>query len=163
MGTQVKMRAGGRWGAFTLLEVLVVVVILGILAAIVVPQFGGAVEDARASALKSGVGGVRSAVAGFRSRALLAGDDPYPTLAELTTAGTVLEGGFPQNPFNKLTTVQAVTQAQANARAVVNQTSYGWNYFVDNTSDPAVAIFYANSDDQAELDGNGDPVQANDL
>jgi general secretion pathway protein G len=40
---------------FTLVEILVVVVILGVLAAIVVPQFSSASEDGRESALKQDV------------------------------------------------------------------------------------------------------------
>lgn len=44
--------ANARRRAFTLVEILVVVVILGILGAIVVPQFSTASEDSRDSALK---------------------------------------------------------------------------------------------------------------
>ena len=39
--------------AFTLVEILIVVIILGILAAIVIPQFTNASEDAKASSVSS--------------------------------------------------------------------------------------------------------------
>lgn len=46
--------------AFTLVEILIVVIILGILAAIVIPQFTEASNDARESALQSDLQTVRS-------------------------------------------------------------------------------------------------------
>ncbi len=136
--------------AFTFLEVMVVVVMIGILAAIVVPQFGGITSDAKASALKASVAGWRSGIAGYRTRQLLSGATPYPTLAQLTTAGTVLTGDFPTNPYNGKSNVQSVTLAQANARSVVNEATCGWNYYVDNSASPPAAIFYPNSDDAVE-------------
>lgn len=45
---------------FTLVEILIVVVILGILAAIVIPQFTSASEDAKASSLVSQLQTIRS-------------------------------------------------------------------------------------------------------
>lgn len=54
------MIARNRKSGFTLVEILIVVVILGILAAIVIPQFSSASESARASSLKSTLQTVRS-------------------------------------------------------------------------------------------------------
>jgi general secretion pathway protein G len=136
--------------AFTFLEVMVVIVMIGILAAIVVPQFGGVTSDAKASALKASVAGWRSGIAAYRTRQLLAGGSPYPTLTQLTTSGTVLTGDFPTNPYNNKATVQSVTLAQANARTVVNEATIGWNYYIDNSASPPAAIFYPNSDDAVE-------------
>ncbi|HLP85637.1 MAG TPA: prepilin-type N-terminal cleavage/methylation domain-containing protein [Phycisphaerales bacterium] len=147
--------------AFTFLEVMIVVVIIGILAAIVIPQFGSATQDARASTLKANLGGVRASIAGYRANAVLAGSPPYPTLSELTTPNTVVQGEFPPNPYNGLMSVQAVSLTQANARSVVNPQSYGWNYFVDNSSNPPVAIFYANAVDPAGLNASGNQIRAN--
>jgi general secretion pathway protein G len=48
-------RRGPAGRAFTLVEILIVVVILGILAAIVIPQFSTAAESSKESALKQDV------------------------------------------------------------------------------------------------------------
>ncbi len=152
-----------RVRAFTLVEMLVVVLILGILAAVVVPKFASASDSARTASVQSTVGGVRAGIAAFRTRAVIAGDDPFPSLKELTVVGTVMQEEIPSNPFTGVGGVQAVSQAQAAARTVVGKTS-GWNYYVDNNASPPVAIFYANSDaTSTESDGSGGYLGANEL
>ncbi|MEM6314628.1 MAG: prepilin-type N-terminal cleavage/methylation domain-containing protein [Planctomycetota bacterium] len=64
-----------RRSGFTLIEILIVVIILGILAAIVIPQFSSASEDARSSSLGSQLQALRSQVALYR----LEHNDDYPT------------------------------------------------------------------------------------
>jgi len=54
--------------AFTLVEILIVVVILGILAAIVVPQFTNASEDAQAGNVVSQLQTIRNAIELFKAR-----------------------------------------------------------------------------------------------
>ncbi len=51
-----------RQRAFTLAELLIVVIILAILAAIIVPQFSSATVDAQESALDANLTGLRSAI-----------------------------------------------------------------------------------------------------
>ena len=51
---------------FTLVEILIVVVILGILAAIVIPQFSGASTEAKESSLVSNIQSIRSQVELFK-------------------------------------------------------------------------------------------------
>lgn len=53
---------------FTLIEILIVVVILGILAAIVIPQFTNASQEATASSIRSQLQTIRGQVELFRVR-----------------------------------------------------------------------------------------------
>lgn len=149
--------------AFSLLEIMVVVIVIGILAAVVVPRFASAGEDARTASTESILGSARASIASFRTAAVISGTDPYPTLAQLT-GGTVVRFDLPANPFTGIAGVQSVTRAQAVSRAVVNQNAAGWNYFVDNESDPPVAVFYANASNQTTRTNQaGGRVQANQL
>jgi general secretion pathway protein G len=63
--------------AFTLIEIMVVVIILGILAATIIPQFMGTTQDAKISAAKSQVAELESALERFYVHM-----DRYPTAEE---------------------------------------------------------------------------------
>ena len=64
-------------GAFTLVEVLIVVIVLGILAAIVIPQFSEASTDAKTSALTTNLATIRGQIQLYK----LQHNDTYPTFA----------------------------------------------------------------------------------
>ncbi|MEM0913756.1 MAG: prepilin-type N-terminal cleavage/methylation domain-containing protein [Planctomycetota bacterium] len=67
---------------FTLVEILIVVVILGILAAIVIPQFTSASEQAKASSLVSQLQTIRSQLELYQ----IQHNGNYPTIAQLNLA-----------------------------------------------------------------------------
>ena len=69
---------------FTLVEILIVVIILGILAAVVIPQFTEASNDARAAAMASDLQTVRSQVELYKVQHL----EQTPDLNELGAADT---------------------------------------------------------------------------
>ncbi len=75
MNTKVLTRQHRR--AFTLIEIMVVVVILGILAATIIPQFMGTKHEARVSAAKAHVSELESALERFYVHM-----DRYPTADE---------------------------------------------------------------------------------
>lgn len=153
-----------RLSAFTLIELIAVMVVLAVLAGVAIPRYFNYADQAKTSAVQGALGGIRTGIANFYADQTFQGEPAYPTLAELNTLGAVMQESLPANPYNGLSTVQAVTQAQAVARAVVNPTQFGWNYFVDNSFDPPVAVFYANSEDTTKVeDGSGGFKDANEL
>lgn len=121
---------------FTLIEILIVVIILGILAAIVIPQFTNASDDAKLSSLQSTVQSVRGQIELYKLQA-----NSFPTPG--ANFWTVLEGtsvadgktvgpwiqATPANPFNQGTGVQSGNGAPGAGIgwAVVNSKFYGYN------------------------------------
>ena len=97
--------------AFTLVEILIVVIILGILAAIVIPQFTEASNDARESALQSDLQTMRSQLELYKVQHLenypqqIVGSDSTKVIAQLTSrtnaAGVVGTDAtaFPFGPY----------------------------------------------------------------
>jgi general secretion pathway protein G len=80
----LEVDAMSRNAGFTLVEILIVVIILGILAAIVIPQFTEASNDARESALASDLQTVRSQLELYKVQHL----EKYPNLDENGAADT---------------------------------------------------------------------------
>jgi len=149
---------------YTLTELITIFVILGFIAACVAPQFAGATEDQRTTRAEQVIAGVRQAIDAFARAAEAQNAPPYPSLTELTSPGMVLRDAVPANPFTGSSRVQMVSRPQADRRAVVNPGSAGWNYFVDNSIDPPLVVFYANCEHLTTApDADGGTLKANEL
>ena len=89
---------------FTLIEILIVVVILGILASIVIPQFTNASDQAAVSQARTQLQSMRSQCQLFRAQNgylpgdVSEGDDRAMDTATLCFAELVEEGYIPQSP-----------------------------------------------------------------
>ena len=74
---------------FTLIEMLVVVIILGILAMIIVPQITGTTDDARLNTLETNLGALRSAVEVYAAQH----GNTYPGAVKTDGTGTATAAG----------------------------------------------------------------------
>jgi general secretion pathway protein G len=137
-----------RKSGFTLVEILIVVIILGILAAIVIPQFTNASQDARKSSLVSQLQTIRSQTELYRlqhtdtnsPKLVLGGttawdDMTIKTNADHTTTGTPLFGPYfnaaPINPLNNSSAVKIVT-ADVTLGGNSSATTEGWIFNTSN-------------------------------
>lgn len=156
------MTTSRRFAAFTLIELIAVIIVLAILAGVAVPRYFDYTDRAKTSALQGTLGNVRSAIVNFFANSSLSGTAAYPTLTQLTTAGTVLQDAFPNNPYNNLNTVTAATSTEWGSRTVTG--SAGWRYYVDNTTTPPAYGFYANSSNSTtSTNSSGSAITANNL
>jgi general secretion pathway protein G len=133
-----------RRSAFTLVEILIVVIILAILGAIVIPQFSDASGDAKASALMANLRTIRAQLELYK----LQHNGNYPTDAttfanqmtlKTTAAGSTTGGtlgpyllSVPNNPYTGTNTINAA-----------DGTASAWYYLVTS----GVAEFKANDGD----------------
>ena len=115
--------------AFTLVEILIVVVILGILAAIVVPSFIGAVDEATVGTTQSELAKLRRAVDVYQVRngnalpVITAGDGTWGDL--ISGNGAYLKEA-PLNPYVGGTNQQTI--ALNNPADAAFQTNHAWVY-----------------------------------
>jgi general secretion pathway protein G len=127
--------------AFTLVEILIVVIILGILAAVVIPQFSAASNDTRDSSVLTDLKTLRSQVQLYKAQH----SDTYPATwpdqmtmysdtngnTNATYTSTYRFGPYmlavPPNPYTGVSTVTTVTGA-ATAYSAAGDLNQGWWY-----------------------------------
>ncbi|UCH81606.1 MAG: type II secretion system protein [Nitrospiraceae bacterium] len=86
---------------FTLVELLIVVIILGILAAVAIPQFGSSTDDAKLSTLQSNLSSLRNAVELYKQEH----DNTYPGAVLETDGSTATTALTCPNAFEKQLTL----------------------------------------------------------
>lgn len=66
--------------AFTMVELVFVIVILGVLASVAIPRIAASRTDAEIAKYKSDISAIRSSIVTKRSQNLMSGDSSYPNI-----------------------------------------------------------------------------------
>ena len=78
--------------AFTLIELIFVIVVLGILAAVAIPRLGGNIENAQIAKAQGDVAAIRASIASARQKMLVTGTNAYPSKLDNLAGATSSAG-----------------------------------------------------------------------
>ena len=115
-------------GGFTLIELVIIIVVLGILAAVAIPKYQDISGEAREASCRASLGSLRSGITiYYANQAVRTGTADWPELDSLVSYDVVMANAIPPNPY----------QPEANApdsivsgvtKGVVVGTRGGWAY-----------------------------------
>lgn len=114
-----------RSHAFTVIELIFVIVVLGILASVALPRFAAVGEQAEIAKGKGDVATIRAGIVNERQTRLIRGDASWITAANLDTGG--LFGGVLTTPMSESTTSGHWDNPGGNGDGV-------YNYYVGSTA-----------------------------
>lgn len=124
--------------AFTMIELVFVIVVLGILAAIAIPKFAATRDDAQIAKGRSDVAAIRAAIVSERQGRLMKGESAYISRLNVSGTTTVLFDDNDSNTTNGTLLQYGIsTQDNTNGKwdnSVGGSATAGWTYVfkVDN-------------------------------
>ncbi len=125
---------------FTLIELVIIIVILGILSTAAVVHYQDLAGSSKTSALRASLATVRESLSIWRmSQIVKTGSDSYPSSNVLMTSGEVLAYGVPPNPYqSEGSAPDSVVEGVAMGVVVGTRGGYAYN--------PATGDIWANTD-----------------
>lgn len=115
--------------AFTMIEIIFVIVILGILATVALPKFGNTKIQADMAKGRADISAIRTAIINERQSRLILGDATY--IAKLSSGSTLFTGDDSTTPVRKLLTYGIKAGTASGYWSKVSDTEY--RYYVGST------------------------------
>jgi prepilin-type N-terminal cleavage/methylation domain-containing protein len=131
---------------FTLIEIVIIIIVLGIIAAVAIPKYQDLTNEARIAATRSALGNLRSGIAiYYANKAVKTGTASWPPMDSLEAPGVIMINSLPVNPYQDADSapdsiVTGVT------KGVTVGTRGGWAY------NPATGEIWANTRVNGEND-----------
>ena len=142
--------------AFTLLELIFVIVILGILASVAIPKFAASRTDAQVSKGRADISSIRSAIITERQTRLIKGDPNYiNSLSHSTT--TLFDGNGTATTDSKLL-MYGITSKDADGHWSTNSSAFPFVSYIYKVGGKSCNFIYTPSAGTFKLNTGQDPT-----
>jgi prepilin-type N-terminal cleavage/methylation domain-containing protein len=117
-----------RQGGFTLIELVIIIVILGILAAVAIPRYQDITAQAKEASCRGALGALRSGISiWYANKAVTTGTATWPTVAQVAAVDSVMAQALPRNPYQSSTNAPDSIVTGVTKGTIVG-TRGGWAY-----------------------------------
>jgi len=140
--------------AFTMLELVFVIVVLGILAAVAIPKFTATRVDAQITKGRADIASIRSAIISDRQIHIIKGDSDY--ISELSHNTTTLFDG--NGTTGRELLMYGVTAATTNGHWSTTDTAAPYTHYVYKVGGSSCAFTYSSTNGKFVLDASQDTI-----
>jgi prepilin-type N-terminal cleavage/methylation domain-containing protein len=96
----MRLLTGSNQKGFTLIELVIIIVVLGILAAVAIPKYQDITAQAKEASCRASLGALRSGITiWYANKAVTTGTAAWPSLTSLATVDSVMAQSLPRNPY----------------------------------------------------------------